>query len=258
MTLLRWFSRMIEDLLAAVQFLTRIPVPVHPYREDSLPRAVKFFPAVGLGVGGTAAMLYLLLMSHLPPLVTAALVLIYMVCVTGGFHEDALADAADGFGGGWNREQVLTILRDSRIGSYGGTALALSLGTRLALLSSLARPQIVPVLISAHVLCRWSMLPLSFFLAAARSSSEGAADGQGARIARLTTSGTLLFGTIFSWGCAILLLHWHAVTPILAAVAVTCLTGLYYRHRIDGVTGDCFGATNQITEIAVYVCGVWA
>ena len=246
------------DFLSAVQFLTRIPVSAHAYREDSLPRAAKFFPVVGLLVGASAAMLYLLLGPHLPTLVTGVTVLIYLVCVTGCFHEDALADAADGFGGGWNREQVLTILRDSRIGSYGGTALALSLSARLLLLSSLSRSHIVPVLISAHVLCRWSTLPLSYFLPAARSSKEGLADGQGARVARLTTAGTLVAGTIFSWACSILLLRRQAAAPILAATAVTFFTGLYYRHRIGGVTGDCFGATNQITEIAVYLCGVWA
>ena len=106
-----WF-----DFLSALGFLTRIPVP---HSDRSLAKAVKFFPLVGLAVGAASAGVYLMLDPHFPRLVTAALVLLFMVCLTGGLHEDGLADTADAFGGGWHREQVLTILRDSRIGSYG-------------------------------------------------------------------------------------------------------------------------------------------
>jgi adenosylcobinamide-GDP ribazoletransferase len=247
-----------RDFLSAVQFLTRIPVPAHPYRDGSLPHATKFFPLVGIIVGASAASLYLLLNPHLPKLITAALVLTYLVCVTGCFHEDALADVADGFGGGWNRDQVLTILRDSRIGSYGGAALALSLSLRIFLLASLPRTEIVPIIVSAHILCRWTTLPLSYFLPAARANNAAGRSGQGARVARLTSTQTLIGGTIFSWGCAILLLRWHSIAAISVASALTILTGLYYKRRIGGITGDCFGATNQIAEIAVYLCGVWA
>lgn len=246
------------DFLGAVQFLTRVPVPAHPYREDSLARAVKFFPVVGLFIGGSAAGVYLLLDPHLPKLVSAALVLVLLVGLTGCFHEDALADVADGFGGGWNREQVLTILHDSRIGSYGGAALVLSLVLRLLLLSSLARAQVFPVLISAHVLCRWTTLPLSYFLPPARETGSDGGAGQGARVANLATAATLIGGTLFSFLCAGLLLRTHALAPILATTLVTLLSGIYFKRRIGGVTGDCFGATNQVAEIAVYLCGVWA
>lgn len=249
---LLWF-----DFLSAVEFLTRIPVPAYPYREDALSRAVKFFPLLGLFIGGCAASLYLLLESHLPKLVTAAAVLVFLVCLTGCLHEDGLADAADGFGGGRNREQILAILRDSRIGSYGGAALVLSLVSRLVLLASLSRANVVPVLITAHVLCRWTTLPLSYFLRPARAHALSGADGQGARVADLTTTGTLVGGTFFSFACAGLFLHWQALAPILDVTFVTLLSGLYYRHRIGGVTGDCFGATNQLAEVAVYLCGAW-
>lgn len=247
-----WF-----DLLAAVQFLTRVPVPAHPYREDSLPRAVKFFPLVGVLVGAAAAAVYLLLDPHLPRGVTAALTLCFLLLVTGCLHEDGLADAADGFGGGWTREQTLTIFRDSRIGSYGGAALALSLLLRWSLLASFARASIVPTLIAAHVLCRWSTLPLSRFLPPARAASDGVADGQGARVARLTTTATLIGGTVFAFACAALLMHGRGAAAIAASMLVVLLSGLYYNRRIGGVTGDCFGATNQLTEIAVYACAVW-
>jgi adenosylcobinamide-GDP ribazoletransferase len=245
------------EFLSAIQFLTRIPVPSQPFEADSLSRSVKYFPFVGILVGAGAALVNLLLALHLPRLITACLVLLYLVLVTGCFHEDALADTADGFGGGWNREQILLILRDSRIGSYGGAALVLSLVGRLLLLSSLPAAEIARYLITAHMLCRWTTLPLSYFLPAARTQSEQEVDGQGARVAQLTSKGTLIGGTLFSFIVAVLLLGSHAIAPIVSAIAVTWLTGLYYKKRIGGVTGDCFGATNQLAEVGVYLCGVW-
>jgi adenosylcobinamide-GDP ribazoletransferase len=242
---------------SAVQFLTRIPVPSQPYEADSLSRAVKFFPFVGALIGGSAALLNFLLFSHLPRLVTAFFVLIFLVLITGCLHEDGLADTADGFGGGWSREQILLILRDSRIGSYGAVALIFSLVGRLLLLSSLPLMQIAHYLIVAHVLCRWTTLPLSYFLPSARTQEISEANGQGARIAQLTSTGTLVGGTLFSFIVAIFFLRGHAVAPIVSAITLALLTGLYYKRRIGGVTGDCFGATNQLTEIGVYVCGVW-
>src|SRR5262245_9403680 len=111
------------DFLSATQFLTRVPVPSVPYESNSLSRAVKFFPLVGLLVGTGAALLRLLLVPHLPELIASLLVLVYLVIITGCFHEDGLADTVDGFGGGWERHRVLAIMRDSRIGSYGAVAL---------------------------------------------------------------------------------------------------------------------------------------
>jgi adenosylcobinamide-GDP ribazoletransferase len=245
------------EFISALQFLTRIPMPAQPYEADSLWRAVKFFPVAGALVGGSAALLYLGLAPHLPRLIVALLVVVYLVLLTGGLHEDGLADAADGMGGGLDREQVLRILRDSRIGSYGSAALTLALMGRVLLLSCLPNGKVAPYLITAHVLCRWSTLPLSYFLPPARSHTAVGADGQGARIARLTSLPTLAGGTVFSFAVAALLLRMRAFAPILIVVTLTALTGFYYKRRIGGITGDCFGATNQMAEIGVYLCGAW-
>jgi adenosylcobinamide-GDP ribazoletransferase len=254
----RWFLQIAGDFLAAVQFLTRVPVPAMPYRADTLSRAVKFFPIVGLLIGAAAALLHGLFAGHLPRPVAALFVVAFMVLLTGCFHEDGLADAADGLGGGWSREQILRIFKDSRIGSYGGAALSLALLARVILIASLPLPSVTGYLIAAHVLCRWSTLPLSFYLSPANEPGvDGTVAGQGARIARLTTAGTLLFGTLVSLGISILALHWHATSATVAAVAVTLVSGFYYHRKIGGVTGDCFGATNQLIEIAVLLTGVW-
>jgi adenosylcobinamide-GDP ribazoletransferase len=252
-----WF-----DLLTAVQFLTRLRVPSAPYEQDSLVRAVKFFPVVGLLIGSGSVLLYLTLAPHLPSTIVALLIVVYLVAITGGLHEDGLADSSDGFGGGWEREKVLAIMRDSRIGTYGAAALALSLLARVLLIASLPRTQAAAWLIAAPVLSRWTILPLSYFLPPARGggpeSYGGRIDGQGARIARLTTRGSLIMGSLLTFAIVLALLRFRAIVPILASMGVTLGTALYYRRRIGGVTGDCFGATTQMAEIAIYLCGVWA
>jgi adenosylcobinamide-GDP ribazoletransferase len=241
-----------EELVVAFQFFTRIPMPAIAFEADSLSRAVKFFPVVGLVVGSGAVLLQKLLTAHLTRSLVALVVLVYLVLITGFLHEDGLADTADGFGGGWTKDRVLAILRDSRIGSYGATALFLSLLARYLLLSSMPMEHFAAYVISAHVLCRWSSLPLSYFLPPAREQ-----EGQGARIARLTSLPSLLFGSTFAAAIVVFALRRASVEPLLASLFVVILSGWSYYRRIDGVTGDCFGATNQLTEIAVYFCGVW-
>jgi len=219
---------------------------------------VKFFPIVGLVIGSGSLLLYRVLAPHLPLTIVALVVVVYLVAITGCLHEDGLADFVDGFGGGGERERVLAIMRDSHIGTYGAAALALSLLARALLIAALPRFQVAGYLIVAPVLSRWTTLPLSFFVAPARERSEGHVDGQGARIARLTTPGSLIVGSLFTFVIAFALLHIRALIPISVSIVATLVTALYYKHRIGGITGDCFGATNQLTEIAVYLCGVWA
>jgi adenosylcobinamide-GDP ribazoletransferase len=244
--------RLGNEIMVAFQFLTRIPVPSIAFEADSLSRATKFFPLVGLVIGFGAVLLQKLLLFHLSRPLVALIVLLYFVMITGCLHEDGLADTADGFGGGGTRDQILAILKDSRIGSYGATALALSLLARYLLLASLPLEHFAAYVISSHVLCRWSALPLSYFLPSAREQ-----DGQGARIAKLTSLASLIFGSVFSFAVVALALRWSAVVPALVAILTVALSGWVYARKIGGMTGDCFGATNQLTEIAVYFCGVW-
>ena len=244
--------RLGNEIAVAFQFLTRIPMPSIAFEADSLSRATKFFPLVGLVIGSGALILRKLLGLHLNRSLVALVVLIYLVLITGCLHEDGLADTADGFGGGQTREQILAIFRDSRIGSYGATALVVSLLARYLLLASLPLEHFAAYVISSHVLCRWSSMPLSYFLPPAREE-----DGQGARIAKLTSLATLTFGSIFSFAVVAFALRWSAVAPVLIAIFALAVSGWFYARKIGGVTGDCFGATNQLTEIAVYFCGVW-
>ena len=243
--------RFAVDIAVAFQFLTRLPMPAVTFAPDGLARSVKFFPLVGLVIGSGAALLEKLLAPHLGRPASAVIVLLYLVLITGCLHEDGLTDVADSLGG-WNAEQRLAILRDSRIGAYGATALVLSLLSRAILLAGLPVEHFTAYLISAHVLCRWSTLPLSYYLPAARES-----EGQGARIARLTSVSSLILGSVFTIVTVVVALRKAAIAPVLSAIAIPLLSGFFYMRKFGGVTGDCFGATNQLTEIAVYLCGVW-
>jgi adenosylcobinamide-GDP ribazoletransferase len=243
--------RFAVDIAVAFQFLTRLPVPPVTFAPDGLARSVKFFPLVGLVIGSGAALLEKLLASHLGRPASAVAVLLYLVLITGCLHEDGLTDVADSLGG-WNPEQRLTILRDSRIGTYGAAALVLSLLSRAVLLAGLPLEHFTAYLISAHVLCRWSTLPLSYYLPPARDS-----EGQGARIASLTSVSSLIVGSVFTIVTVMVALRGAAIAPVLSAMAIPLLSSFLYMRKFGGVTGDCFGATNQLTEIAVYLCGVW-
>jgi adenosylcobinamide-GDP ribazoletransferase len=238
--------------LLAVQFLTRLPVGFHDdLPPDAFGRAAVFFPLVGLGLGAGGAALNHLLSPYSSRSVVTVFVLTYLVVITGGLHEDALADAADGFGGGWKKEEILALMRDSRIGSFGAIAVALGLLARFACLGSLSFRDFDRVFVAGQVLNRWTALPLGFFLRSARD--EG---GQGALVAGRITRGALGIGTALAIVLVAFVLGAKAVWAILAAVTVTALTGFYYQTRLGGVTGDCMGATNQITEVAVYFAGV--
>ena len=236
--------------LAALQFLTRIPVPSTRLPEDVFTRSLAWFPVVGLLIGALAGALHGLLAAHLPRTVAAILTVTFLVALTGALHEDALADCADAFGLKHSAEKTFAILRDSRIGSFGGVALALSLTGRVLLIAALPLHRALPFLIAAATLARWSTLPLALLPAASAS-------GQGARIAGRVPAAVLLLGTV--WMLLILgaALRWQACWPVAVSLALVFATGAFYRRRLGGVSGDCFGATNQLVEIAVLTCGAW-
>jgi adenosylcobinamide-GDP ribazoletransferase len=241
----------LRQFAAAVQFMTRIPVPQFQYEPDLVLGGAKFYPLVGALVAAGAIAIALLLRSHLPATVTAIAILAYLVTITGGFHEDGLADTADALGGGWTKPRMLEIMHDSRIGSFGTLAICLSLLARWGLLAAMPANRLPWYLLSAHVLCRWTTLPLGAFMDSART------DGLGARFAHKIPMSSAIIGSLLAFLIAGWALRIEAIVPIVAVSLLTLLSGLYYRSQIGGITGDCFGATNQLAEIAVYICGVW-
>jgi adenosylcobinamide-GDP ribazoletransferase len=242
--------RTINELLLAFQFMTRIPISGLPREPRALARAAKFFPVVGLAIGLVAVAIQRVLVARVQPQLLALVLIIYLVLVTGALHEDGLADAADGFGGGWTKEKILTIMRDSRIGSFGAVAVTLSLLSRFILISNTSPARIPGFLVASSVLCRWTALPLSFWLPYARDDQ-----GLGGAVAGRMPLGSLLWGTALAVLSVVAALGVGSVLPWVITLLITAASGLYFRRHIQGVTGDCFGATNQIAEIAIYFYG---
>ena len=238
----------LAELAAAFGLLTRLPLGILPQPADAAgyARAAWAWPLAGAVVGafggGTQA---LLTAAGLPPGLAAPWALAAMLLASGALHEDGLADTADGFGGGRDRDRKLEIMRDSRVGTYGVATLALSILLRWSALSELAGvAQIFSALIAAHAASRALIPGFMHFLPSART--KGLAADAGAPSAEVAVIGAVI-GAI-----ALLLLG------LSGAVAVAALLALWFLilrwlclAQIGGHTGDTVGALQQGAEILV-------
>ena len=238
----------LRQLLLAVQFLTRLPVPRGlATTEAELGQAAGFFPLVGVVVGASAAAIFMLAQRYVPFTVAVFLTLVFAAFITNGFHEDGLADTFDGLGGGWTKDRALEIMRDSRIGTYGSLALIFLVLGKYTFLTALEPRQIWRWLILAHTASRWTVLPLCLWLPYAR------AEGQGKLVARQIGFAACLTGSLTLLLVLLLFPRRIALIALAVVAVVVLLSGLYFKRRLDGITGDCLGAANQLTELALYL-----
>jgi adenosylcobinamide-GDP ribazoletransferase len=242
-------------VLVALQFLTRLPVRLSRFDPAWLNDCVRHFPLVGLLVGGVGAAVLVAAGQVWPAWVAAVLALAATVALTGGFHEDGLADTFDALGGVVPRDKALAIMKDSRIGSYGALALGLSLLLRAALLAVLAtRPMLgaVAALLASHAFARAAAVGVMVSLPYGGDAEHAKAKPLALAVAPRNLGIGLLWCGLLAAGLAGL-----GVAPIrllLAVVAAAGVAGLmrsWLRRRLGGYTGDGLGATEQLAEIAV-------
>jgi adenosylcobinamide-GDP ribazoletransferase len=243
----------IADARAAVAFLTRLPVGATDLTAATLSRAAPWFPAVGLLVGAVMAATRALANLALDSTPSTVLGILAAVLVTGALHEDGLADAADALGAHTTRERKLAILRDPRVGTYGALALVFAVVFATTVLAPLDDAHLARAALVGHVLGRWSTLPQARVLPAARPDGSGA-------LVRPTTP-ALATGSAIALATA--LLAGGLVPGAIAAAtatAVTALAAMVSVRVFGGVTGDTFGATNKLVELASYaaLAAVWA
>lgn len=245
--------KLLRYFLIAVQFLTRIPVPGQlATSEEELGKAASFFPLVGLIVGGSAALVFVLVARLVPLQASVLIAIAFASFITNGFHEDGLADTFDGLGGGWTKERALEIMRDSRLGTYGTLALIFLLLGKFTFLSSLAPAQIWRWLIVGHVISRWTVLPLCSWLPYAR------AEGQGKLVAKQISASVFILGSL-TLALLLVVISWKVLLLVIVIVVLIVLvSGLYFKRRLDGITGDCLGAVNQLAELGVYLTALVA
>jgi adenosylcobinamide-GDP ribazoletransferase len=239
---------LVDDLLAAIQLLTRLPVGWirTPEGPPDLARVAWAYPLVGAAVGAVGGLVYAIAAGiGCPPALAAIWSLAALVLVTGAFHEDGLADMADGLGGA-TRERKLEIMRDSRTGSYGVIALLLSLGLRGTAIALLADSgAVVTALIIAGALGRGAIIALLLLLDPARSDGLAA---QGGRPHPQAATAGLAFALLTTIVLA------PAGAAFAALVAAGIGGGLVYavaRRQLGGHTGDVLGAGAQVAECLV-------
>ncbi|MGK6315013.1 adenosylcobinamide-GDP ribazoletransferase [Neorhizobium sp. DT-125] len=246
-------TEFIADLARSVGFLSRLPVPDRFFRghDGTISRAVRAFPVAGLMIALVPALLMLLLQSG-DPLVASLIALALMTLLTGALHEDGLADAADGLGGGHDSEHALAIMKDSRIGSYGVVALILSFGLRAASLSALARYEPAAAalaLLGTAAFSRAVMVAHWHALASAREGGVAASAGLPEESARNLA---LVVGTA---AAIVLTVPVLGVPKVLLSLIAAAAAGFGFtrlvRKKLGGHTGDTIGATQQISEIVM-------
>lgn len=236
----------LDDIALCLVFFTRLPLPVFDFRSRSLADAIWAAPIAGLAVAVVGAVVYAIgVKLGLAAGPAAALTLAAMLLATGCLHEDGLSDVADGFGGGKTRERKLEIMRDSRIGAYGASALGLSLLIRWSALSQLANPtSVLLALIAAHAASRG--LLGAFMHLAPPARSDGLSAGAGTVSAQTGVVGAVLGAVaLLALGVGGAFVALILLALVFSALRALCL------NQIGGQTGDTIGALQQFGEITV-------
>ncbi|PXW93272.1 cobalamin-5'-phosphate synthase [Sphaerotilus hippei] len=242
----------------ALQFFTRIPVPAWVgYDPAWMHASARHYPLVGLVVGGWGAVVLLLAGQMLPMSVAVLLSMAATAWLTGGFHEDGLADTCDGLGGSVSRERALTIMKDSRLGSYGALGLFFVLGLKAVTLSELAAwdaLETAAVILWSHVASRALPVVLLWRLPYAGDPEHAKAKPMAQQISGRGLG--FVLATVLLAAAALHTLLGQALplaTSGLALAAMGRWCARWYRQRLGGYTGDTLGASQQLGELAIYL-----
>lgn len=250
----------------AMMFLTRIPVPrFTDHSPEYLERSVKYFPLIGWIVAAISGITYLLFNKYISEDIAIAASIIAGISTTGAFHEDGFADVCDAFGGGWTKEKILLIMKDSRLGSYGVIGMMSILLCKFLLLKEL--PKFTPDLQapSVNIFYNYRYFLLTLFAAHALSRLmpvlvmrfyDYVTDPDGSKskpvASRKPTLPALLVPIITAL-VPFIFMSWHFLLAIVPVVYVAFCLAKYFKKWIGGYTGDCLGAIQQVSELCFYV-----
>lgn len=232
-------------MLTALIFLTALPLPQRNLNGATLARSLVYFPLAGLLIGAILALLDWLLALVVPPVVGTALVLLAVVLLTRALHLDGLIDSCDGLFGGFTPERRLEILRDSRVGAFGVLGAISVLLLRYSCLLTLSGHWRLLALLLAPLGGRWAIVLAVVGYRSARATGLGASFKEAARWWHLAVASVvavvLCAGVWWPWGGLLLLL----------AGAVALAVAQFCQGRLGGLTGDCYGAVNEVVEGAI-------
>ncbi len=246
----------IRVFFTAIMFFTRIPCPKWvDHSEEYLNKSAKYFPLMGWIAGGSSALVFWLSSYILPIPVCILLSMMASILITGAFHEDGLADVCDGFGGGWTKEKILLIMKDSRVGAFGAIGLILALGLKFLCLSYISQNILtfVLVLIAAHSLSRFSAITFLYTHQYAREDDESKSKPLATKLTPSQLMVAAFFGIAPLLFMGMFLKNYWVLLLVIPVFITKILLGRFFKKWIGGYTGDCLGATQQICEIIFYL-----
>jgi adenosylcobinamide-GDP ribazoletransferase len=252
---MRWLVHELRLFFIALQFFTRVPVPAWVgWSPEWMHASARHYPAVGLCIGAVGAVVLWGAAQVWPLPVAVGLSMAVTVWMTGGFHEDGLADTCDGLGGSVSRERALTIMKDSRLGSYGALGLVGVLGLKAAALHGLASAGLGAACVAVvwvHALSRVAPVVLLWWLPYAGDPEHAKAKPMAQQI----SGGGLV--VVFGWAvvaCVAAVWWLDDLRPVLAGLlglaGMVLWCGRWFQGRLGGFTGDTLGASQQLGELA--------
>ena len=254
----------VQIFFTALMFYTRIPIPkgIH-FSKAYSKESIKYLPLIGLLVGGLSAFILILSLSTLPVSIAVTLSMISSLLLTGAFHEDGLADTVDGFGGGWNKEKILLIMKDSTIGAYGAIALIMAFLLKFQLLVALVDLPVangIPthyfvlfVLLAGHSLSRVLAVSVMITHQYARVNDDSSKLKLISPEGLKWTSPTFILALTFALFPLFLFRTPYVFLLLFPVCLVSVLLTRFFNKWIGGYTGDCLGAIQQICEIIFYL-----
>lgn len=252
----------IHIFFTALMFYTRIPCPKNiDHNPDYLNKASRYFPIIGWIVGAVAFGVFSLFNYLMTPEIAVIFSMIASILVTGAFHEDGFADVCDGFGGGWTKEKILLIMKDSAIGAYGAIGVVLLFLLKFKTLSDIvSHPEflntkyqilILLLFVSAHSLSRLAAISIVFTHEYSREDATSKSKPIAQNFTWREVVGAFFFGLL----PLILLAYfqWQFLLVLVPIFITRFFMARYFQKWIDGYTGDCLGATQQVCEVVFYI-----
>jgi adenosylcobinamide-GDP ribazoletransferase len=259
-------KKQLHIFFTALMFYTRIPCPKNiDHNPDYLNKASRYFPLIGWIVGGICFGIYCLTAIVFTVEIALILSMIAGILTTGAFHEDGFADVCDGFGGGWTKEKILLIMKDSAIGAYGTIGLVLLFLLKFeSLVQLITNAQkldfgfgILLLFIAGHSVSRLAAISIVFTHQYAREDASSKSKPIAQNFTWKEVGGALFFGLL---PLVILSFFQWQLLLILVPIFITRFyMARYFQKWIDGYTGDCLGATQQVCEVVFYmsIIGIW-
>lgn len=246
-------KKLCKTFLTAVMFFTRIPCPSWvDHSEEELRKSRRYLPMIGWIVGALSAITYSCARLVFPASISIISSMVASILVTGALHEDGFADMCDGFGGGYNQNQILTIMKDSRIGSYGAIGVVFILALKYSFLYEIAERgnfTLAITLIASHSLSRLASLILIRTHTYVRDDDK--TKSKAIASAKLS-NGEVIFAGIAGIAPLLLFQDWRVFAVVALAYITETSLGSYFKKSIGGYTGDCLGAMQQVCELVTY------